>query len=121
MAKTIFAIWDNDKEGQSEYKKACKMYGEYESRRFDMIPSKKDGGNRKMEQMYVKEDLETIRGELGLEDNAKYERIISSLYYSNGATQKKIAGKISEETKSNFNILKKIIEKRFEEAKSLMQ
>jgi 5S rRNA maturation endonuclease (ribonuclease M5) len=118
--KHYIAIWDNDEEGQKQYKEAVKYFGEVESKKFDLLPSL-SRNKRRMEEMFEKSDLELIKEELSLDDKASYEKVISSFFFSKEDLKHKILKKISQETKSRFEILKRIIEKRFEYSKIIMK
>jgi predicted ATP-dependent endonuclease of OLD family len=115
------AIWDNDDEGKLQYEKAKSYFGEFESKKFDRLPSRKDGKSRRMEQMFNQEDLDFIRVELGLEQDISYERIVANLYFSKKEKRKKIVQGITDSSKSNFSALKAIIEKRLKCALELEQ
>lgn len=110
--KNYIAIWDNDSEGISASKKASKIFGEHEAIRFDLLP-KSDATKRCMEDMINNKDIALIRDNLGLPENANYERVISSLYFKSSVIRKKIISKTTSTTRGNFEILKSIIEKRF--------
>jgi hypothetical protein len=115
------AIWDNDDEGTLQYERARNYFGEFESKKFDRLPSRKEGKTRRMEQMFTQEDLEFIREELGLDHGLSYERIIATLYYTKKEKRKKIVQGVTESCKSNFAALKAIIEKRLKNALELEQ
>ncbi len=117
--KTYIAIWDNDEEGQTVYKKAIKFFGEIESEKFDLLP-KNGSKKRRMEEMFLKKDIDLLRTKLGLNSDATYESIISSLFYSNKRERQKIVSSISKETKSNFDILKTIIDKRLKKSQEII-
>ncbi len=117
--KEYVAIWDNDTEGREHYKKAAIFFGEFESQKFDLLPSK-NAKDRRMEEMFNPIDLELINKELGLDKNTSYERTISNLYYAKSEKKKKILKAISEETFNNFKVLKTIIDKRLKISKNLM-
>ena len=51
FSKKYIAIWDNDEEGEKEYKRACRSFGEYESKKFDKLPLK-SMKKRRMEEMF---------------------------------------------------------------------
>ena len=120
FGKNYVAIWDNDKEGRKEYENAKKIFGEVESNRFIVLPSK-ENGNRKMEDMFVKTDLEMLGNELLGIRGASYEKIISSLYFSKEKRKEQLINSCSSETQSNFQILSKIIDKKFEEIKGISE
>lgn len=117
--KTYIAIWDNDEEGQTVYKKAIKFFGEIESEKFDLLP-KNGSKKRRMEEMFLKKDIDLLRTKLGLNSDATYESIISSLFSSNKRERQKIVSSISKETKSNFDILKTIIDKRLKKSQEII-
>ncbi|HEX8565629.1 MAG TPA: AAA family ATPase [Pyrinomonadaceae bacterium] len=117
--KTYIAIWDNDEEGEKNYKKAAKFFGEIESEKFDLLP-KVSSKKRRMEEMFSKKDLDLFKTKIGLKPDATYESIISSLYYTDKKERQNILSTVSTETKDNFKILSNIIEKRFKKSKEIL-
>ena len=118
--KVFIALWDNDKEGRSHYEKAKKLFGLAEAERFDLLPggtSKK----RRMEEMFEKADFQMMKTTLSLPDDANYEAVIATAFYSTKAIRKKMAISLSPATKDNFEILKGIIEKRIVKAEKLAE
>ena len=118
FSKTYIAIWDNDQEGQKEFRRASKIFGDFEAKKFDLLPllgAKK----RRMEQMFEISDLEIVKNSLGLPLNADYEKVISNLRYANTRKKKEIIGKFSGDTVERFKILDGIIEKRIKEAEKM--
>lgn len=117
--KQYIAIWDNDEEGREHYKKALKFFGETEGEKFDLLPTR-SGKDRRMEDMFERDDIEIIKQELKLDVDISYERVISTLYFTKSERRRKIIAMISEKTKSNFDILKAIIEKRMKKSTEIM-
>lgn len=117
--KLYIAIWDNDPEGEESYKKAKKFFGEIESEKFDLLP-KGRSKKRRMEEMFLGADLEMIKDKLGLNSSATYESVVSTLYFADKKEKQKIVSAISEETKNNFLILEKVIEKRFLKSQEIL-
>lgn len=110
FGRNYIALWDNDKEGREKLNLASKLFGEQESFRFALLPSE-EGRNRKMETMISEEDYSFMKKELMLNSDCSYEKIISSLYFSNPSKRKEIISNVSQKTKDNFNILQKVFEK----------
>lgn len=104
-------IWDNDSAGRNSREKARNIFGEEEAKRFQTL-HKKNQTDRRMEEMFENNDISKIREKLKLPIDSKYETVLSTLYYSK--LKNKAKEWISEETKSNFEILMKIINKTFE-------
>lgn len=117
--KKYIAIWDNDEEGQRSYNDAKKFFGPIESNKFDLLP-KGAKVKMRMEQMFDESDFSLMQNELGYDKNATYEKLISALYFSSNEKKKKILSLININTKENFAILKKIIEKRFENVEKII-
>lgn len=117
--KQYVAIWDNDEEGREHYKKALKFFGEVEGEKFDILPTK-NAKNRRMEGMFEREDIDLIKSELKLDQDASYERVISALYFAKADKRRKIISLISPQTKSNFEVLNTIIEKRMKRSAEIM-
>ena len=111
--KKYVAIWDNDTEGRIHYKRALIFFGEMEHKKMDLLPLGKRL-SRRMEEMFESNDLEIIRSKLNLEKPSSYERIISALYFSANDIKKNILANISSNTRENFEILTKIISKKFD-------
>lgn len=106
------ALWDNDPEGRKSYGEARKFFGDWETEKFDFLQTRAEGKDRKMEQMFEATDLEKIKIGLKLPDNAHYESIVGGLFHAKTKLQKSIKDELSENTKNNFRVLKKIIDKR---------
>jgi hypothetical protein len=120
FGKVFIAIWDNDPEGRQNYEKARKLFGQAESERFDLLPS---GGSKKrrMEEMFEKDDLEMMKQTIGLPAESNYETILATAYYSSKPKKKKLLANLTSSGRSNFEILKRIIEKRISMAAKLME
>ena len=74
-----------------------------------------------MEDMIEKSDYNMMQTELNLPLRSNYESIMTTCYYSSKNIRKKIISQLSLATIENFTILKKIIEKRVEKAKMLIE
>jgi len=118
--KTYIAIWDNDDEGEKNYKKATKFFGEVEAEKFDLLPNN-GSKKRRMEEMFSKKDLSLFRTKLGLNSDATYESVVSILYFTDKKEKQKILSLISKETKDNFAILKTIIDKRLKKSEEIAE
>lgn len=116
--KNYMALWDNDEEGQKQYKSAIAYFGEHEAQKFDLLP-KLEKPKRRMENMFEESDLAMIANKLELEAGANYEKIISTLYYSKKKIREQIVNSVGPETTKRFNILRSIIEKKIKLAKEL--
>lgn len=116
FVRPYIAIWDNDAEGRDKYDKACKLFGEHEAQKFDKLPLR-GKRNRKMEKMFEDNDLIKIQKYLKLSTDAGYEKIISTLFFSNKPTKNKVRDLLSSDTKKNFEILSSVINKRIVSAK----
>lgn len=119
-SKHYIAIWDNDTEGQKYYKEASRYFGEFEAKRFDMLPLL-DKHKRRMEDMFEREDFDVIKKYLRLEPNSTYEKLITSLFYSDKKTRNEILEKVHVETRKRFQILDGIIKKKFMESQDLLE
>lgn len=111
--KAYVALWDNDEEGKRCLGKAKKLFGEHESLHFLLLPSK-NAGKRRMEEMFTSEDMDMFRSELKLPPEAKYESIISGLYFSSEAVKNHAKNHLSQESKHNFEILSQMLKKSFD-------
>ena len=103
--KSYSVIWDNDIPGKRAFNKAKNVYGESESERWSLLKLK---GKSKVvvEDLISTKDKEMISEELGKSSSSK--KMVTLLYYSK--KRKSILGKISEETKNNFNEMYNLIE-----------
>lgn len=119
FGRVYVALWDNDPEGRKMRRRAESLFGTDEARRFDLLPSRDNGKDRTMEQMFDSTDLRAIGEALKLPSNASYESIIAGLYYAHATTRKGLISKVSDATKANFEVLQKIIDKRLEESREL--
>ncbi len=113
--KHYIAIWDNDDEGRKELSRAKTIFGDVESKRFDLLP-KGTRASRRMEDMFEPVDLDVLKGELNLDASATYESIISAFYFAPKQLKKRAKAKISSTSKQNFEMLKSIIDKVFNRA-----
>ena len=120
FGRVYVAIWDNDPEGRRTKKRAEDVFGPYEAARFDLLPSR-EGGDRKMEQMFDPGDLNMLRSRLNLSVDASYESIMSGLYYASPALRKMLVSEVGTITKSNFEKLRMILGKRLENSQKLLQ
>lgn len=119
FSQEYVALWDNDAEGRRALAKAKLVFGPFESKRFDTLPSQEGGKDRRMEEMFVPADLRAISSALGLGDDSTYESIIGGLYYTSSNKKKRIRDAVGSETRRNFDILAKIIQKRLREGRLL--
>lgn len=76
------ALWDNDREGEKEYAKAKKTFGEGESHKFLLLPApSKTEGKRRMEEMFSSQTISSLKGLLGMEEDTNYEALIRTLHF----------------------------------------
>jgi hypothetical protein len=66
-------------------------------------------------------DLTMLKHDLKLPVESSYESIIAGLCYAPRITRKHLIDKVSGATKTNFEILQKIIDKRHEESRKLRE
>lgn len=104
-------VWDNDSAGRNSKEKARNIFGEEEAKKFQTLHNR-DKKDRRMEEMFENDDINKIREKLKLPEDSTYETVLSTLYYSK--LKSKAKEWISDETKKNFEILMKIINKTFE-------
>lgn len=119
FSQDYVALWDNDAEGRKELGKAKRAFGPFESKRFDVLPSREGGKDRRMEDMFAKTDLQMIGDVLRLPENASYESIIGGLYHASGQKKKRVIEAIRPETRRHFEVLAKIVEKRLQDGREL--
>ena len=110
--KQYIALWDNDEEGKKKIGQAKKVFGEVEAKNFMLLPDIRKNSKTRMEELINASDYSLIKKSLKLPNNATYETIISCLFFSNKTMRKSILNSISDETKNNFSMLKKIIEQK---------
>ena len=102
------ALWDNDKEGRENYERAKKLFGEKEAEKFSLLPQNNLKKTR-MEEMFAVEDFAMMKAELGLPEEATYETLMSTLYYSKSGIKKRVMDKVSSDATEHFGVLRKII------------
>lgn len=109
------AIWDNDNEGRSYYKQACKDFGNIESKKFHLLPNLHNKENVRMEEMFEIEDFEMINNVICLPINSSYTLTMSTLYYSEkkGVMLQEIKNKLTKKCSNNFANLSSTILKEF--------
>jgi hypothetical protein len=105
------ALWDNDEEGNKEYQRAIKAFGSVESEKFCLLPLL-DKTKRRMETMFEDNDVMMMRRELGLNGEASYESILSTLFFAPTKRKDSILSKIENATVEKFKILRKIIDEK---------
>lgn len=100
-------VWDNDYAGRTSRDKAKVLFAE-ENNKFQVLQNK-NNLDRRMEEMFENNDIQTLRDKLKLSQDASYETVLSTLYYSK--YKKNAKDLISDETIKNFQILNGIINK----------
>ncbi len=105
-------VWDNDKAGRDSKDKARDIFGDEEAKKFKTLHNK-NGKDRRMEEMFENDDINSIKEKLKLPKESSYETVLSTLYYSK--QKNKAKDWVSEDTKNNFEILIKIINKTLTE------
>ncbi len=113
------AIWDNDPEGRKVRKQAETLFGSYEARRFDVLPSREGGKDRRMEQMFDPVDMQLLRDRLTLPTDSTYESILATLYYTDPNRRDTLISKIGDNTKTNFAVLQKVVDKLLQRSREL--
>jgi energy-coupling factor transporter ATP-binding protein EcfA2 len=97
------ALWDNDEVGRETKARAEAMFGEEVSKRhFFLLPLHK-GKNRILQNLFGGDDIRAIKETLQLPQNSSFEKVIASLFYD--PRKSEIVGKLSRETKENFEAL----------------
>jgi len=105
--KTFKALWDNDEEGRKNKNRATKDF-DLDDKNLKLLPLE-NRDKRRMEDMFTKKDFQTMIELLRMPENATYETIVSSLYFSSSKIKQDVLKKISDETKSSFQIMEKIL------------
>jgi energy-coupling factor transporter ATP-binding protein EcfA2 len=91
-------IFDGDAEGQSRLIEAKKFFGDEETKKFISLDPPKI-----LQNLFAGEDMIMIRTELSITSKSSFEKTILTLFYSEKRDE--ILGKISDETRTNFNTL----------------
>ena len=105
------ALWDNDREGEKEYAKAKKTFGEGESHKFLLLPApSKTEGKRRMEEMFSSQTISSLKGLLGMEEDTNYEALIRTLHFIDQEKKSFIIKKsLDTQTKKIFSLLSRNI------------
>jgi predicted ATPase len=82
LRKNYLALWDNDKEGLEQKKKAEKYFGEVEAKKFIVLPAIGNGRKSRLENFYKPEELQAYKSSFSLPKNQSFEKIILHLFYS---------------------------------------
>ena len=109
------ALWDNDGEGQTHYNSAKKEFGDFESKKFYLLPDVNDKGKVRMEEMFEETDMKIINDILELPNDASYTMTMGTLYYSRNRERilKEVKSKLSPKTIASFSKLDSIIKNQF--------
>ena len=86
LRKNYLALWDNDKEGIEQKKKAEKYFGEIEAQKFMVLPTIGNGRKSRLENFYNSVELQTYKSSFNLPKNQSFEKIVLHLYYSEKRT-----------------------------------
>lgn len=110
------ALWDNDGAGQTHYENAKKEFGEFESKKFYLLPDVNNKGKVRMEEMFEESDMTIINDILELPSDTTYTMTMGTLYYSRNREKllKEIITKISPKTIASFSKLDSIIKTQFD-------
>jgi len=106
LGKLYIALWDNDSEGRERLKKAAKLFGEHEAKKFMTLSSISEKKDTVLEDLFSNVELkkyanvETINKEF-------LKKIILELYYS--SDRKKLISKNFPLTSKNFQDVEKTI------------
>lgn len=97
------ALWDNDEQGRKALADAEKFFGVVESaNRFRLLPiESKSVKKRILQDLFDGADIRMLRESLKLPENAHFDSIILTLFYS--AQRDEIVRKISSATKKQFD------------------
>jgi len=98
------ALWDNDSEGEEHYRDAQKKFGPHEAKkRFRLLPPKSPRARKTiLQDLFEGKDIRLIKKEIGLPNNASFNKTILTLYYSEKKSN--IIKILSQETKDRFSI-----------------
>lgn len=107
--KKFICLWDNDKEGILSSKRAHKDY-KIDNELLLTLPLE-ENSKRRMEDVLKKEDYALLRKELNLENQASYDIIIPSLFFTEKKKRLEIIQLLSQEAKNTIKIIEKIIQK----------
>jgi predicted ATP-dependent endonuclease of OLD family len=92
-------LWDKDGEGLKSMNDAIRYFGdEIASRHFAVLNSEK--GKVILQNLYEGVDIKFLKKSLGLNEDAQFNKIVSSLYFNDN--KEKILAEISSRTKQNF-------------------
>ena len=111
--KKYVALWDNDVPGINSLKLAAKNFGPIECEKFKKLPPISSDGDRRMEEMFMNDDIKKIASLLKLPADSSYETVLATLYAASSSIKKKALNVISDDTKESFEKLNKIIENTF--------
>ena len=109
------ALWDNDGAGQTHYDNAKKEFGEFEAKKFYLLPDVNNKGKVRMEEMFEENDMKMINDILELQSDTTYTMTMGTLYYSRNRERilKEIKSKLSPKTIASFSKLDSIIRTQF--------
>jgi hypothetical protein len=105
--KNFIALWDNDEEGNLSKKRAAKFFGLSDDK-LKVLPLE-GRMKRRMEEMFTEKDMKYIADKLSMPLESNYDVIIPALYHSKTRNKIEITKGISEETRTSFKILEKVI------------
>jgi predicted ATPase len=100
LRKNYLALWDNDKEGIEQMKRAQKYFGDIESKRFILLPIEKGRRKARLENIYDAKELTDYKTHFGLPKNQSFEKTILHLFYSE--KRDALLPKFFDNTKRNF-------------------
>jgi len=83
------ALWDNDRAGRAGLKDATSHFGQdHADRRFFLLPlASAKSKKRIMQDLVDGKDVSQMKTSLGLPKNTKFDKVISSLFYSPSKTE----------------------------------
>jgi len=110
LKKNYLALWDNDKEGLDQMKKAQKYYGETESKRFTVLPLLNSRKKSRLESIYDNNELNDYKVNFHLPKNQSFEKVIMHLYYN--SKKQSIISKVFSNTQNNFSNIISTLETR---------
>ena len=75
------ALWDNDKEGRTKCSDATEHFGEREAeKRFRLLPLSGKKKKRRLEDLFVDEELASLAKRVGIPQNSKFEKYCLRLF-----------------------------------------
>jgi hypothetical protein len=103
LRKNYLALWDNDKEGLEQKKKAEKYFGENEAKKFVVLPIIANNRKSRLENIYDPLELQNYKSFFNLPRNQSFEKIVLHLFYSEKRNTSIL--KFFSKTQNNFALV----------------